>query len=190
MAIGGVTTAATTEERRVAGVIEPTASAMGFEIVRVLMVGGDERRRLQIMAEPVADAGGARRLMQVEDCAQLSRALSAVLDVEDPIVGAYVLEVSSPGMERPLTRAADFERFVGEPVRIETVEPIDGRRRWRGVLSPASAPDAAAVETEDGACELPLAMIAKARLEPPAELRSGRGSAGGSRARKAREARG
>ncbi|MEM6492280.1 MAG: ribosome maturation factor RimP, partial [Pseudomonadota bacterium] len=136
----GVRRAATEEEQRVVATLDGVARDMGVEIVRVATMGGDGRRVLQIMAEPVAAAAAAPGEamagagLSVEDCAQLSRAFSAVLDVEDILPGAYVLEVSSPGIERPLTRLSDFERFAGVQVRVELHAPVDGRRRLRGAL--------------------------------------------------------
>src|SRR5262245_63726795 len=99
---------------------------MGYELIRVAMSKGGT---LQIMVEP-ADG----RPMDVESCALLSRALSAVLDVEDPIPGAYTLEVSSPGIDRPLTREKDYVRWSGHVVRVEAAQPIEGRRRFKGTL--------------------------------------------------------
>ena len=108
---------------------EPTLEAMGFEVVRVLVMG-QQRATLQVMIER-AD----RAVLTVDHCAEASRVLSAVLDVEDPIQGAYTLEVSSPGIDRPLTRLADFERFAGHLARVETARPVDGRRRFKGWLA-------------------------------------------------------
>lgn len=113
---------------RINGIIAPSIEAMGFEIVR-LQISGGLRPTLQIMADR---ADGAA--MTVEDCADISHAVSAILDVEDPITSAYTLEVSSPGIDRPLTRLKDFERFKGFEARIETVMPLDGRKRFRGTL--------------------------------------------------------
>src|SRR3546814_1921648 len=96
---------------------------MGYDIVRVQLSGGDWLR-LQIMAERRTDGG-----MDVDDCAEVSRAVAAILDVEDPVDSAYTLEVSSPGIDRPLTRLADFDRFAGFEARLETALPIEGRRR-------------------------------------------------------------
>ena len=103
---------------------------MGFEVVLVRMHGGS-RARLQVMAEPLDRERG----MTVDDCAEISHAVSALLDVADPLPDAYTLEVSSPGLDRPLTRPEHFERFVGERARLETETPIDGRRRFLGRLS-------------------------------------------------------
>src|SRR6056297_3500273 len=113
---------------RVHDIIEPAAEAMGYELVRVHLSGG-RRPVLQVMVER-AD----RAPMNVDDCAEVSRAVSAVLDVEDPVPGEYVLEVSSPGIDRPLTRLADFERFAGFEAKVETEAPIEGRKRFRGRL--------------------------------------------------------
>ena len=114
--------------KRIDELVRPTVEALGYSLVRV-QVSGRQRLRLQIMAERTDDEP-----MMVEDCAHLSRALSAVLDVEDPIGSAYTLEISSPGIDRPLVRLADFDRFAGMEARIELVRPIDGRRRFRGRL--------------------------------------------------------
>ena len=114
---------------RVERIIAPTLDGMGYELVRVQMSGGRQHSRLQVMAERADQRG-----MTVDDCAEISRAVSALLDVEDPIAGSYDLEVSSPGIDRPLTRPRDFERFAGQEAKIEMRETLDGRRRFRGLL--------------------------------------------------------
>lgn len=114
-------------DRRLADLILPSVEGMGFRLVRVRLMGGD-RPTLQIMAERPDGS------MEVEDCAELSRALSAILDVEDPIAGEYALEVSSPGIDRPLTRLDDFERWAGWTAKLELDQPIDGRKRFKGPL--------------------------------------------------------
>ena len=114
-------------DRRIADLIAPSVEAMGFRLVRVRLMSG-RVATLQIMAERPDGS------MEVEDCAQLSRRLSAVLDVEDPIAGEYTLEVSSPGIDRPLTRIEDFERWAGWIARLETDALIDGRKRFKGEL--------------------------------------------------------
>src|SRR5262245_53481048 len=113
----------------VALLIEPTLRDLGFDLVQVRMVGGN-RRTLQVMAEP-ADR---ERAMTVDDCATISRAVSAVLDVADPIEGAYSLEVSSPGIDRPLVRREDFARFAGSEAKLECEPALQGRKRFRGML--------------------------------------------------------
>jgi ribosome maturation factor RimP len=115
---------------------------------------------LQIMAEP-ADG----RPMDVEGCAKLSRAVSAVLDVEDPIPGSYTLEVSSPGIDRPLTRPKDYSRWAGHIARLETTEPIEGRRRFKGTLL-GLMDGVVRLRLEDGAeAQVPLSAVSRAKLE-------------------------
>lgn len=119
----------TTEDRGLLELLDPVAEAAGYEIVRLRLMGGSERRRLQIMAErPDGE-------MVVEDCARLSRAVSEVLDAADPINGEYTLEVSSPGIDRPLTRLKDFETYEGLEVRIELDRLAEGRKRFKGELA-------------------------------------------------------
>jgi len=120
--------AKTAMDRRMAEIITPVIEDMGFELVRVRLKGG-KNASLQIMAER-PDGG-----IEVDECADISTAVSAVLDVEDPIVEAYTLEVSSPGIDRPLTRLKDFDLFEGYDAKLETTELIDGRRRFKGVLA-------------------------------------------------------
>ena len=119
-------------DRRLADIVAPVIEDMGFELVRLRLMGG-RRATLQIMAD--RPAGDPRGGIEVDDCALISTAVSAVLDVEDPIEDAYTLEVSSPGIDRPLTRLKDFEAWEGFDARLETTEMIDGRRRFRGVLA-------------------------------------------------------
>jgi ribosome maturation factor RimP len=120
--------AKTAIDRRLAEIVAPVAEGMGLELVRLRLMGG-QRKTLQIMAQRPDGT------MEVEDCARLSTAVSAVLDVEDPIADAYTLEVSSPGIDRPLTRLGDFEAWAGHEARIETELPIDGRKRFKGVIA-------------------------------------------------------
>ena len=159
-------TSAKTSEGKAAEVeqlIAPAIEAMGYDIVRVTLSGGD-RLRLQIMAERRSDGG-----MNVDDCAEVSRAVAAILDVEDPIDSAYTLEVSSPGIDRPLTRLADFDRFAGFEARVETTLPIDGRKRFRGRLLGTRGDDIAMV-CEEAEIALPFAAVHKAKLVLTDEL--------------------
>jgi ribosome maturation factor RimP len=120
--------AKTATDRRLADILTPIIEGLGFELVRVRLMGG-KTRILQIMADR-PDGG-----IGVDECGLISTTASAVLDVEDPIEENYVLEVSSPGIDRPLTRLKDFEMWKGWEARIETSELIDGRRRFKGYLS-------------------------------------------------------
>lgn len=143
--------------RRIEDIVAPTIVGMGFELVRVALSKGGT---LQIMIEP-ADG----RAMDVEDCANVSRALSAVLDVEDPIAEAYTLEVSSPGIDRPLVRPKDYARWAGHLARLETSVPIEGRRRFKGTLL-GLADDRVRLRLDDGKeAAVPLEAVTKAKLE-------------------------
>ncbi len=115
-------------DRRLAEIITPVIEDLGFELVRVRLISGYEIV-LQVMADR-PDGG-----IEVDECGQISTAISAVLDVEDPVLDAYTLEVSSPGIDRPLTRLKDFDMFEGYEVKIETTELIDGQRRFKGMLA-------------------------------------------------------
>lgn len=112
---------------RIAAIIEPALEGRGFRLVRVAL-SGREGKTLQVMAERPDGS------MTIEDCEAISREISALLDVNDPIAGAYRLEVSSPGIDRPLVRPSDFQDWAGHEAKIELTEPIDGRKRFRGTL--------------------------------------------------------
>lgn len=144
-------------DRRIADIVRPTVEGLGFELVRVRFQGGARRATVQIMAERPDG------VMEVGDCADLSRALSAALDVEDPIAGAYALEVSSPGIDRPLTRLKDFERFEGWEARLETEELIDGRKRFKGSLAGVED-DEVLIEIVEGVIGLKFDWLTDAKL--------------------------
>ena len=143
-------------DRRLAAIVTPTIEGLGFELVRLRLMGGG-RAVLQIMAEK-PDGG-----IEVDDCARISRAVSAVLDVEDPISSEYVLEVSSPGIDRPLTRLKDFETWAGYEAKLETAEAIDGRKRFRGVLQGVEDGEVL-IEIPEGTIGLGFDMVADAKL--------------------------
>jgi len=147
----------------------PSLEALGYDVVRVTMGGAVKMRTLQVMAERKD-----RRNMTVEDCAEVSRVLSALLDVEDPIQGSYSLEVSSPGIDRPLVRPEDYTRFAGFEARVETRQPIEGRRRFRGRLKGVEADrvimDVMDVEDSAVAIAIPLSDIERAKLVLTDEL--------------------
>jgi ribosome maturation factor RimP len=149
----------TLEER-----VAPTLEAMGFEVVRIALTGSVGRRTLQVMADR---KDGSQ--ISVDDCAQISHTLSAIFDVEDPIPGAYDLEVSSAGIDRPLTRPKDFAAYAGFEAKLETKMPVAGRRRFRGELGGVAGE--AVVMTIDGAkVEIPINAIGTAKLIMTDEL--------------------
>ena len=145
-------------ERRIAAMIEPSLEGMGYELVRVL-IQGRERPVLQIMAERKDGAG-----MTVEDCADISRQISALLDVDDPIEGHYSLEVSSPGIDRPLTRPKDYETYAGFEAKLETSEPVEGRKRFRGKLLGLDEHGCVKLAADGVEWAVPLTMVKGAKL--------------------------
>ena len=149
-------------DRRMAEIITPVLEDMGYELVRLRMMGG-ETPTLQIMADK-PDGG-----IDVDDCAEISNAVSALLDVEDPISDAYNLEVSSPGIDRPLTRLKDFEAFEGYEAKLETAELIDGRKRFKGQLSGVDG-DEVLINISEGTIGLKFDWLAEAKLVLTDEL--------------------
>lgn len=150
-------------EAKVAQIIEPSLDALGYDLVRVQMKG-QARRTLQVMTERKD-----RRGMTVDDCAEISRNISAILDVEDPIRGAYDLEVSSPGIDRPLVRRDDYQRFAGHIARVETARPVDGRKRFRGRLEGLSG-ETVVVACDGAQVRIPFDDIVRAKLVMTDEL--------------------
>ncbi|WP_422384737.1 ribosome maturation factor RimP [Roseibium album] len=155
-------------DARVAAIVEPVIEDLGFRLVRT-KISAANGCTLQIMAERPDGT------MTVEDCESVSRAVSPALDVEDPINRAYHLEVSSPGIDRPLVRAGDFDRWSGHELKVEMAVMLDGRKRFRGTLLGAAAgaanvrlPDAR--EGEDETVSLPLENIGEAKLVLTDEL--------------------
>ena len=138
--------------------VEPSLSDLGYEIVRLRLMGGDGQKILQVMIDRSDETP-----VSVEDCAVVSRQLSAVLDVEDPISGNYNLEVSSPGIARPLVKERDFERFLGFIAKVELETTIRGRKRFRGRLIGCDR-GMVSIQTEQGEEELPISDIVAANL--------------------------
>ena len=156
----------TAEDARLLELLDPVAEAAGYDVVRLRLMGGEKQRRLQIMAERPADGD-----MNVEDCARLSRAISEVLDAADPIAGEYLLEVSSPGVDRPLTRLKDFETFEGHEARLELDRLAEGRKRFRGKLAGVDGDNVAIdLEGEEHTALIPFAWITEAKLVLTDEL--------------------
>lgn len=145
-------------QQRLEALIVPSLEAQGYELVRVLFQG-KTRPTLQIMAERTDG-----KAMTVDDCADISRSLSAVLDVDDPIQGGYVLEVSSPGIDRPLTRTKDFVTWAGHEAKMESLVAVDGRKRFRGTLLGLAEDGAVRLLTEAGEVVIPQADVKSARL--------------------------
>ena len=152
---------------RIAAIIEPALEDRGFRLVRVA-ISGREGKTVQVMAER------SNGTMTIEDCEAVSREISALLDVHDPIAGAYRLEVSSPGIDRPLVRPSDFEDWAGHEAKIELAEPIDGRKRVRGKLEGFEGGEVR-VEVDLGdagrqVIGLPVGLVAEAKLVLTDEL--------------------
>ncbi len=154
--------AKTSIDRRMAEILTPIIEDMGFEVVRVRMQGG-KTKTLQVMAE--RPTGG----IEVDECAQISTQISAILDVEDPVEDPYTLEVSSPGIDRPLTRLKDFDTFEGYEAKLETTEMIDGRRRFKGVLAGVEG-DEVLLNVEEGTIGLHFDWLSDAKLVLTDEL--------------------
>ncbi len=146
-------------EQKIFDLAVPVAQDLALEIVAVKMVGEGGSTNVQIMAE---DPNTGR--IKLDDCAKLSRALSAVLDVEDPISGAYRLEVSSPGIDRLLTRQKDFERYTGYEAKLETAMPTEtGQKKFRGVIRGIDNNDIT-IDTDQGEFVIDFESLAKAKL--------------------------
>ena len=141
----------------IARIIEPSLDAMGYRVVRIAALA-QRGTTLQIMVERIDEVN-----MTVDDCAAVSRSVSALLDVADPIASAYTLEVSSPGIDRPLVRPEDYDRYAGFEARIELSAPHEGRKRFRGRLI-GRADGTVRLAAESGEVQLPFADIARAKL--------------------------
>ena len=150
----------TAEDLNLLELLDPVAEAAGYEIVRLRLMGGEHARRLQIMAERPSDGD-----MNVEDCARLSRAISEIMDAADPITGEYTLEVSSPGIDRPLTRLKDFATFEGYEARLELDRVAEGRKRFKGLLAGVDDGQVAIdLEGEEETALVPFAWVVEAKL--------------------------
>ncbi len=161
--------AKTTEDRKLIEIFDPIAETLGLNIVRIRLMGSNKpggARRLQIMAERKSDGD-----INVNECARLSRAISAYIDESDPISGEYILEVSSPGIDRPLTRLVDFETYEGYEARLELDRLAEGRKRFRGVLA-GIEDDHVAINLDDDedTAMIPFAWIIDAKLVLTDEL--------------------
>jgi ribosome maturation factor RimP len=138
--------------------LESGAQALGFELVDVELMGGRQNQTLRVYID-------SPQGVTVDDCAEVSRQLSAILDVEDPFPGSYRLEVSSPGLDRPLVRPEDFRRFRGATVKVRLYDALDGRRNFTGRLLDTTS-DAVVVAVDNVEFRLPFVSIERARLVP------------------------
>jgi ribosome maturation factor RimP len=155
----------TAEDRQLLELLDPVAEAAGYEIVRLRLMGGVEQRRLQIMGERPLLEDGTGGDMNVEDCARLSRAISQIMDAADPITGEYLLEVSSPGVDRPLTRLKDFTTYEGLEARIELDRMAEGRKRFKGLLAGVDGENVGIdLEGEEHTALIPFDWITEAKL--------------------------
>jgi ribosome maturation factor RimP len=148
-----------TDVAGIARLIEPEVKHLGFDLVRVMMIGGASDPTLQIMAERPDT-----RQLDLADCEKLSRSLSELLDREDPVEGSYRLEVSSPGIDRPLTRPADYRDWAGHEARITLAAPRDGRKQFTGQLEGLDDDQVRLTDKEGRAHALPLSAISSAKL--------------------------
>ena len=139
-------------------VIEPEVEALGYRLVRVAMIGGTSDPTLQVMAE-----SPETRQLKLEDCEQISRRLSEILDEQDPIDGSYRLEVSSPGIDRPLTRPADYADWAGHEARLKLDETLAGAKQLSGTIKGIDK-DIVLLATPKGDREIPFESIASAKL--------------------------
>ncbi len=145
-------------EQKVGELVEPLTDYNGLELVLVEFVKGPRGNILRL----VIDKQGG---VTLDDCSRLSRVVSDLLDVHDPVPGSYNLEVSSPGINRPLVKAEDYERFSGQKVFVRTSEPVDGRRKFKGLLRGVSDQDEVIIDASGQEFVLPLGLIKKARLD-------------------------
>ncbi|HFB55166.1 MAG TPA: ribosome maturation factor RimP [Hellea balneolensis] len=149
----------TTQDERILAMVEPLAQDLGYAVVRVRVMAGN-RATVQIMAERLSD-----RQMGVDDCAKLSRELSSLFEVEDPMDGAYVLEVSSPGLDRPLTDLSDFDHYQGYLARVELDRLVEGRKRFRGHIAGVDGDNICLdLDGETDTTLIPFAWVAEAKL--------------------------
>ena len=151
---------ATTQARQISALIEPAIADLGYDLIQVRLIGSQKLQTLQVMAENPKTGK-----LDLNGCTAISRSISAILDVEDPIASAYQLEVSSPGMDRPLMKAADFEKYVGSKISLETDMPYEGEQtRFKGVIKSFTDGMIKLALEEETEVEIEIENVVKARL--------------------------
>ncbi len=151
---------ATTQERQISALIEPAIADLGYDLIQVRLIGSQKLQTLQVMAENPKTGK-----LDLNGCTAISRSISAILDVEDPIASAYQLEVSSPGMDRPLVKAADFEKYTGSKISLETDVPLeDDQKRFKGVLKSFADDMITLALDDDKDIKIEIENVVKARL--------------------------
>ena len=153
------------QEHYLSDLIEPVVEGLGYEVVRILTMG-DTNQTLQIMVEHKE----YEKEITVDDCAKVSRAVSAVLDEKDPMENKYTLEVSSPGLDRPLTKITHFQRYIGYVVKIETSELVENRKRFKGTIDSVSEDNKIELTMEEEKYIIPFSAIVKSKLVITDEL--------------------
>ena len=144
---------------------EPVVNGMGFDLIEIEHFPNPKHGVLRLYIDKPEGSEDAAKGVVIEDCSAVSRQISALIDVEDPISGKFNLEVSSPGLDRPLRRLQDFKRFTGALVKLKTVMPMDGQRNFKGRLLEASE-ETVVIETDKEEISLPMSAIEKARIVP------------------------
>lgn len=153
------------QKHYLANIIEPVVEDLGYDVVRILTIGASNPT-LQVMIEHQDNT----KELTVDDCATVSRAISAVLDEKDPIENRYTLEVSSPGLDRPLTKIEHFKRFAGEVIKLEVSVPVENRKRFKGTLKAVSADDNIELDMEGTMYTIAFDNITKAKMVLTDEL--------------------
>ena len=153
------------QKHYLADIIEPVAENMGYEVVRILTIG-DSNPTVQVMIEHK----DYNQELTVDDCAEVSRALSAVLDEKDPISNKYTLEVSSPGLDRPLTKIEHFKRYAGYVIKLETVKMVEKRKRFKGTIEKVTPLNEIVLKMEETEYTIAFDNIAKAKIVITDEL--------------------
>ncbi|MBQ2883543.1 MAG: ribosome maturation factor RimP [Alphaproteobacteria bacterium] len=153
------------QKHYLADIIEPVIDALGYDTVRILTIG-DANPTIQIMIEHK----DYEKELTVDDCAKVSRAISAVMDEKDPIENKYTLEVSSPGLDRPLTKIEHFRRYINYVIKLETINPVEKRKRFKGVIASVTEDNQVVMLMDDISYNIEYDNIAKAKIVITDEL--------------------